>query len=399
MRLRERGQRRAQLVARVRDEVALHPQRLGERAHRSARREPGDQSEEQDAHDAEHDDPGHDPIDVDDDVVAIAILTTGAASAPAPAGRSRGSPRPGSRPRGDDHGRCRADPQRRPPSPPPHAALVVGVRSCRRPDAVAAAAHGLDDLRRRLAPDVVHVGVDRARGVRRREDRVEDLVSREDMLGTLGEQARSARVSVSVSATRSPVGEYSDHDAGREQPLAEVPALALRAVAAQQRPKPRQQLVEVEGLDQIVVGTGIQPFDAVVDRAQGGEQQDRRRDPRRAHRRHELGRRPCRAAAGRRASGRSDRPSARARAGLAVGDMIDGVDVGEHLDRHLGDLGVVFDVQQGRMRGLVQDRSLRLTRSTSPLHRIPSKKAPRIVDLRDLRPAPTAAQGSGMELE
>ena len=61
-----------------------------------------------------------------------------------------------------------------------------------------------------------------------------------------------------------------ERDVGERQRLA-----AGGRVAAQQRPHPRAQLVGVERLDQVVVGAGVQPGDALVDRVAGGEQQDR----------------------------------------------------------------------------------------------------------------------------
>ena len=123
----ERRQRGAQLVAGVRDEVALHPQRLGQRPHRAARGEPCDEAEQHHAEDPEDDDPRHDAVDVDDDVVGIA--------------RDRGRRRPGPRSSrdvarmtamritdagGDDQGRGHAHPQPDAHRRLPHAALVVG---------------------------------------------------------------------------------------------------------------------------------------------------------------------------------------------------------------------------------------------------------------------------------
>ena len=43
--------------------------------------------------------------------------------------------------------------------------------------------------------------------------------------------------------------------------------------AAQQRPQPRQQLVERERLGQVVVGTGVQAVDLVLQRVLGGQHQ------------------------------------------------------------------------------------------------------------------------------
>src|SRR4051812_42039454 len=50
---------------------------------------------------------------------------------------------------------------------------------------------------------------------------------------------------------------------------------APRRAPAQERAQPRQQLLEVERLDQVVVGAGVEPLDARVDRVARGEHQDR----------------------------------------------------------------------------------------------------------------------------
>ena len=104
-----------------------------------------------------------------------------------------------------------------------------------------------------------------------------------------------------MSPTRSPVGEYSAHEAGVNIQSPRYRRSPVGAVAAQQRAQPGEQLVEVEGLDQIVVGAGIQSLDAVVDRAERRQQQDRRRDAGGAHGRDELERHPSRAVVDRRA--------------------------------------------------------------------------------------------------
>jgi hypothetical protein len=51
---------------------------------------------------------------------------------------------------------------------------------------------------------------------------------------------------------------------------------AVGRPAAHERAQPGQQLAEVERLDQVVVGAGVQPLDAVLDRIAGGEHEDRR---------------------------------------------------------------------------------------------------------------------------
>ena len=59
---------------------------------------------------------------------------------------------------------------------------------------------------------------------------------------------------------------------------ADLQALGSRLAAAQQRADARQQLDEGEGLDQVIVGALLQAFDAIVERAAGAEDQDRRAD-------------------------------------------------------------------------------------------------------------------------
>ena len=49
-----------------------------------------------------------------------------------------------------------------------------------------------------------------------------------------------------------------------------------RLGAPQQRPQARLELLQRERLDQVVVGAGVQPGDAVVHRVAGGEHQHRR---------------------------------------------------------------------------------------------------------------------------
>jgi hypothetical protein len=45
--------------------------------------------------------------------------------------------------------------------------------------------------------------------------------------------------------------------------------------ATDQRPQPREQLRKLEGLDEVVVGAVVEPFDAIVDGIPRGEDQDR----------------------------------------------------------------------------------------------------------------------------
>ena len=61
-----------------------------------------------------------------------------------------------------------------------------------------------------------------------------------------------------------------------EREVGEAQALRRRLDAPQQRPQAREQLAQGEGLDQVVVGAGVEAGDAVVDRVARGEHQDRR---------------------------------------------------------------------------------------------------------------------------
>ena len=47
------------------------------------------------------------------------------------------------------------------------------------------------------------------------------------------------------------------------------------AAGAQQRPDPRQQLLALEGLDQVVVGAAVEAADPVLGLGSGGQHQDR----------------------------------------------------------------------------------------------------------------------------
>ena len=50
---------------------------------------------------------------------------------------------------------------------------------------------------------------------------------------------------------------------------------AARRAPAQQRPDPGQQLLALEGLDQVVVGAAVEAVDAVLGLGAGGQHQDR----------------------------------------------------------------------------------------------------------------------------
>ena len=66
----------------------------------------------------------------------------------------------------------------------------------------------------------------------------------------------------------------NEREIGERQRFAE-----RRSVAAQQRPHPRAQLVDVERLDQVVVGARVQAGHAFVHGIAGGQQEDRHPQP------------------------------------------------------------------------------------------------------------------------
>ena len=61
-----------------------------------------------------------------------------------------------------------------------------------------------------------------------------------------------------------------------ERADAERRAAAAVAVPAQQRPRPRRELAQLEGLDEVVVRPVVEPGDPVVDAAARGQHQDPR---------------------------------------------------------------------------------------------------------------------------
>ena len=68
-----------------------------------------------------------------------------------------------------------------------------------------------------------------------------------------------------------------------EREVGEAQSLRRRLDASQQRAQTREQLAQREGLDQVVVGAGIEARHAIVDRIARGEHQDRRPIARLAH--------------------------------------------------------------------------------------------------------------------
>ncbi len=70
----------------------------------------------------------------------------------------------------------------------------------------------------------------------------------------------------------SPIGRGVPRLVQLDKPVAEG-GTALRTVAPEQRPDPRLELGEVERLDQVVVGSLVQPADSIVQRITCGEHQ------------------------------------------------------------------------------------------------------------------------------
>ena len=121
-------------------------------------------------------------------------------------------------------------------------------------------------------------------------------------------------------------------------------------VAAQQGADPREELVDVEGLGQVVLGAGVETGDAVSRVGLGREHQDRHRDPVAAQAAQEVeplhGGEP--AVEDRHVVGAGQRE---VQAAVAVGGGLDVVALlVEEPFEHLDQVGVVLDQQQPRER-------------------------------------------------
>ena len=125
--------------------------------------------------------------------------------------------------------------------------------------------------------------------------------------------------------------------------------VAIEAVAApDQRAHARLELGELERLDQIVVGTGVEPGDAIRDRIGGGDDQDRRRRRAAAKSREDLPSRDARQAEV------EDDELERLRAqcgigGRAITGPVDGVPaMAQVLDNRIAEQRIVFGHQNSQ---------------------------------------------------
>lgn len=148
-----------------------------------------------------------------------------------------------------------------------------------------------------------------------------------------------------------PGGSVHDSRVGQVGPVRDPAASALRAEGPPQGAEAREELVEIERLQQVVVRSGVEPFDAVGDGSERREHEHGGRDVGGAQVPHDL-----RAVeAGEPAVEQDDveaLPEWAVPAGDAVALVSEVVRLAQHLDRHLGDLGVVFDVEHARSHGL-----------------------------------------------
>ena len=176
--------------------------------------------------------------------------------------------------RGDDGDRDRGCRQQRHAETEAH--LLLAER-------VADAAHRVDQARLAvclgLAAQVADVDLERVR--RGPEvvapDAVEDHVARQHLARVAQEQLEQEELG--PGQLDRPVAAADLARARVERQVGEREQLVAAGRAAQERAQPREQLLERERLDQVVVGAGVEPGDAVVDLVAGGQHQDRRRVP------------------------------------------------------------------------------------------------------------------------
>src|SRR3569833_1941928 len=148
---------------------------------------------------------------------------------------------------------------------------------------VADAAHGVDETRLAgLAAQVHHVHV---QGVRRRLEvkaphRLEDLLAGQHLAG-VGEEQLQQRVFGTGQVEGPAVAGDLAGDGVHPQPrvLQAVAAARGRHAEAQQRAYAGQEIVQLAGLDEVVVGARVQAGHPVADRVASGEHEHRERLP------------------------------------------------------------------------------------------------------------------------
>src|SRR5579863_282861 len=109
-----------------------------------------------------------------------------------------------------------------------------------------------------VAPDAVVDQLDAQHAARVEHEQLEQLVLGAGQLDRAPVHARGVGVSVEL-----------------ERAELQRAAVSLRQVAADDRRQTRAQLADVVGLDEVVVGAGLQPDDPILDRIPGGEHQHR----------------------------------------------------------------------------------------------------------------------------
>ena len=174
-------------------------------------------------------------------------------------------------------GRLQADPPGRTPQ--------VGVRAERAPahavaraELVAEPADRADRVAAELAPQVVHVGVDDAVVLRVGEHLGHQLVAAEHPAGP-PRQHRQQRALALRDVAGLAGGVHHGPGGDHQPPARDGQGVGHVAVAAQQRPDPREQLVDVERLGQVVLRPRVQPVDPVPRQTQRRQHQHRGRDP------------------------------------------------------------------------------------------------------------------------
>src|SRR5579875_275148 len=141
--------------------------------------------------------------------------------------------------------------------------------------------HGVDEsglaIRLQLAAQVGDVDL---QGVRARAeviapDLLEDLRAGEDHSRMAEEELKQPELGTGelhLTLTPAHLHRAQVHD---DVGVPEQALLGLGGGTPQERPDTGEELVEGEGLDQVVVGPGVEPLHPVADRVPGGEDQDR----------------------------------------------------------------------------------------------------------------------------
>ena len=120
----------------------------------------------------------------------------------------------------------------------------------------------------------MHVRVDSAGLLVALEDDVEDLRPAEDASRVLGEQPEQGALPFG-QLDAAIVRRVDAAAIGVEPPFADGQLASFAGERPGERPQAGEELVELERLHEVVVGTGVKPFDAILHGAEGGQHQDR----------------------------------------------------------------------------------------------------------------------------